>query len=113
MLEFLKVEGHSLTPILIEGDYVLIIKRKLFSLIYRQGLQSGDFIVFTKPGYPKMIKRIKSVHKEGFEVEGTHIDSVSSRQFGLVQRHETVGKVILSIRDFKFSVPASWLRPYP
>jgi nickel-type superoxide dismutase maturation protease len=95
MLQIIKVSGDSLSPEILEGDFVLVSKIP-FSL---NSLQVGDLVVFNHPDYGLLIKRIAAVSadRQSFQVTGAHPFSVDSRQFGPVGRQALVGKVIWHI----------------
>lgn len=96
MLRFLKVSGDSLSPVIREGDFVLISKIPFFLTT----LRVGDVIVLDHPVYGVLIKRIDRVLEQGaaFFVIGAGEFSVDSRRFGPVRRELVVGKVIAHIR---------------
>ena len=58
-------------------------------------------IVFRQPGYGMLIKRVDKVLDAGraFEVRGTQVESIDSRNFGSVPRERVLGKVIWHIRS--------------
>ena len=94
MCRVIKVTGDSLTPIIEEGDFVLVLKIPFFFL------HSGDIIVFRHDTYGTMIKLVEGVsRKEGtvFAV-GTHSLSTDSRAFGPVSRKDIIGKVVWRVR---------------
>ena len=94
MCRVIKVTGDSLTPIIEEGDFVLVLKIPFFFL------RSGDIVVFRHETHGKMIKLVEVVsRKEGtvFAV-GTHPFSTDSRAFGPVPRKDIIGKVIWRVR---------------
>ena len=90
----IKVSGESLTPLLEEGDFVLMLKVPFFFL------SPGDVIAFHHPAYGTMIKLIEwKSQKEGlvFAV-GTHPLSTDSRTFGPIPKGDIIGKVIWRVR---------------
>jgi len=86
------------------GSFVLICT-------WANDFKVGDVIAFTHvitddlDGRPNrqptsdnkvFIKRIKSINSDGIEVSGDNkTDSLDSRQFGLIQKSNILGKVIL------------------
>lgn len=100
MLRFLKVTGNSLFPLYQEGDFVLIIKIP-FSLWGYFRYHRGDIVVVKHPYYGLLIKIIQSITNDGkqFFLIGTQDESTDSRQFGLVEHHWILGKVIWHIRN--------------
>ena len=97
MIQVLKVTGESLSPLFLEGDYVLVVKCPIF--LY--SLKNGDVIVFQHSQYGAMIKRIGSISPESDEiyVMGNHPDSIDSRRFGPIHRKDVVGKVLWRIKS--------------
>lgn len=95
MCRVIKVAGESLTPLIEEGDFVLVVKIPFFYL------RQGDVIVFRHPEYGTMIKLVEAIsHKEGIVfVVGTHPASKDSRSFGPVARREIIGKVFMRINE--------------
>lgn len=95
MLRLLKIRGSSLTPVIHDGDFVLVSK---IPFLFRP-LHSGDIVAFHHPEYGTMIKEVASVDFERDEVVvlGTHPYSVDSRRFGPVPRSAILGKVIWHI----------------
>lgn len=97
MLRLVRVRGHSLHPDFREGDYVLIARFPFPS----GRIRTGDVIVFQRPGYDRMIKRVFRVIEDesAYDVRGTQINSADSRDFGFVQQGDILGKVIWHIRQ--------------
>lgn len=95
MLKVIKVTGGSLSPAYQEGDYVLIGTCSFFF-----GITVGNTIVFEHPDHGLLIKKVNQVlHSEdGYEVRGTHPNSVDSRDFGPVSKRNVIGKVLWHIR---------------
>lgn len=94
MCRVIKVTGESLTPIVEEGDFVLVLKIPFFFL------RSGDIIVFRHESHGMMIKLVEVVSRnEGtvFAV-GIHPLSTDSRAFGPVPKKDIIGKVIWRVR---------------
>jgi nickel-type superoxide dismutase maturation protease len=96
MIQILKVTGESLSPLFIEGDFVLVSK---ISFVLRK-ITAGDIVVFRHPIYGTMIKKVDRISPDGEEiiVLGTHPESTDSRQFGPLRRRQLIGKVIWHIR---------------
>ncbi len=97
MFKILRIRGDSLSPKLMDGDFVL--SSKIPILLKR--LQTGDLVVFNQPGYGVLIKQLESISQDGqsLEVRGLHQDSVDSRTFGPVSRHSLLGKIVYSIHQ--------------
>jgi len=94
MCRVIKVTGDSLSPIIEEGDFVLVLKIPFFFL------HRGDIIVFRHNTYGLMIKMVEAVSRDEGTVFviGTHPFSTDSRSFGPVPKRNIIGKVILRIR---------------
>ena len=92
MFRILKVTGSSMSPVFIEGDFVLLAT--LPSVL--KHLKVGDNIVFEHQNYGTLIKRIASFDPETAEayVEGTSPNSLDSRRLGTICRANIQGKVI-------------------
>jgi len=94
MCRVIKVKGDSLTPLIEEGDFVLVLKIPFFFL------HSGDIIVFHHDTHGKMIKLVGAVSRDDGTVFaiGTHPFSTDSRSFGPVPRKDIIGKVIWRVK---------------
>jgi len=92
MIRLFKVSGHSLFPILQNGQRVFCIKLFNFSK-----LKISDIVVFEKEPYGLMIKQIKSIDKKAYFLQGTDAFSIDSRDFGLIEKKDIKYKVL-----FKF-----------
>jgi nickel-type superoxide dismutase maturation protease len=92
MLQIIKITGDSLLPTYRQGDFVLISKIPF----WLNSIKAGDVVVFRHPVFGLMIKRVKNVSTDqnSYFVIGTHPDSIDSRQFGAISRHDLLGKVI-------------------
>jgi nickel-type superoxide dismutase maturation protease len=95
MIQILKVTGESLSPVFLEGDFVVVSK---IPFVLRK-IKAGDIVVFQHPVYGTMIKKVEYISPNGEEifVLGTHPESTDSRQFGPLQRRQLIGKVIWHI----------------
>jgi signal peptidase I len=96
VLRLFKVRGNSLSPDFCEGDYVLTL-----STPFPAGkIKVGDVITFTQPGYGLLIKRVRRILADGhqFDVRGSLIDSMDSRDFGPILPEQVTGKVIWHIK---------------
>ena len=92
MIQILKVTGESLSPFLLEGDFVVVSK---IPFVLRR-IRAGDIVVFKQPGYGTLIKKVDHFSTDGNEifVLGTHPESTDSRQFGPLYRRQLIGKVV-------------------
>jgi signal peptidase I len=95
MLRVIKVTGDSLYPRIRQGDFVVISKIPFLL----NSLRPGDVVVFQHTILGILIKQIEriSADRQSFFVMGTAPDSVDSRQFGAIRRHDLLGKVIWHI----------------
>ena len=92
MIRLFKVSGHSLFPLLQDGQRVFCVKLFTFSK-----LKISDIVVFEKEPHGLMIKQIKSIDKEAYFLQGTDPFSIDSRDFGSLNKDEITYKVL-----FKF-----------
>jgi len=92
ILQWLRVEGSSLSPEIEDGDYVLVSKVPLLF----SGIRPGDVVVFRHPYHGKMIKIVERLEpdRRAVFVIGTNDDSVDSRTFGPIPRRLVMGKVV-------------------
>lgn len=90
MIKIFEVEGNSLYPFLKNGQKIFC--GRVFSFTK---LTVGDYVVFTKKGYPTMIKRIEKILSGRYFLKGTDPYSIDSRNFGLVEKNEINYKKIL------------------
>lgn len=97
MLFLLRVEGSSLEPDYVEGDFVLVSK---IPFLFRP-VRTGDVVVFKHALYRTMIKYVDCFEPETGEVYviGTNPESIDSRSFGPIQYEAVLGKVIWHIRN--------------
>jgi signal peptidase I len=95
MIQILKVTGESLSPVFLEGDFVVVSK---IPFVLRK-IGAGDVVVFRHAVYGTMIKKVERISPDGEEifVVGTHPESTDSRQFGPFRRRQLIGKVIWHI----------------
>ncbi|MBL7004310.1 MAG: hypothetical protein ISR69_09825 [Gammaproteobacteria bacterium] len=89
MLRVFKVEGHSLFPLLREGQRILCIKS--FSFV---PIKKGDFVIFKKSPYGLMIKQVDSIKNNKYFVVGTDPMSIDSRDFGAIPKRDILYKKI-------------------
>lgn len=91
MFKFFAVSGHSLYPILKDGQRVLCLK--VFSFTQ---LKPKHIVVFEKEPHGLMIKEIKSINEHGYFVQGTNPDSIDSRDFGTIPKEAIQYKLLFS-----------------
>lgn len=92
MLQIFKISGDSLYPFYKNGQRVLCKK-----VSQRTKIKVNDTIVFEKPSYGMMIKRVTSIYNNSYFVEGTDPISIDSRNFGALKFDEIQYKVIFKI----------------
>ena len=92
-IEYVKVDGSSMTPVLDEGDWVVALRG--------WDVDAGDVVLLEDPEHPGrvLVKRIALVEPDGYWVLGDASEaSRDSRQFGTVP--EVLGKVVWRIRPW-------------
>ena len=86
----LKISGHSMEPILKNGDIVLINR-----LAYVFSSPKKGDIIAAKINKKVFIKRITKIDNNKFFLCGDNQkDSLDSRKFGLISKKDIIGKVI-------------------
>jgi signal peptidase I len=113
-LQTFVVTAHSMSPSLIPGDHVLVIK----PLLFVNGIKKGDVIVVDKDMITAaamakndrldlhIIKRVISVSNDAdneyYYIAGDNSDvSYDSRHFGAVPREAVLGKAVSVFYPFK------------
>mgnify|MGYP000858392723 CR=1 FL=1 len=95
MIKVLKIKGDSLYPQYKNGDFVIIARSPfLFGKI-----KVGDVIAFHHDQYGMMIKKVVKIQGNGYDVRGSMVESIDSRQLGLIPFESVLGKVIWHIRQ--------------
>ena len=92
MLQLFKISGDSLYPFYKNGERVVC--RKVFRGTH---INTDDTVVFEKDNYGMMIKKVTSIEKNAYFVEGTDPYSIDSRNFGSLEKEAIKYKVL-----FKF-----------
>lgn len=92
MLQLFKISGDSLYPFYKNGERVVC--RKVFR---STDINIDDTVVFEKENYGMMIKKVTSIDKNAYFVEGTNPYSIDSRNFGTLEKEAIKYKVL-----FKF-----------
>ena len=97
MFRIVRVTGDSLSPDVIEGDFVVILKIP-FSFKY---IKPGDLVAFNTLEYGLLIKRVDHIDPQGgrYFVLGTNDLSIDSRHLGLIDHDDLHGKVIWHIKQ--------------
>ena len=94
MLRRFKISGHSMSPTLKDGWHVITEK---ITYLFRAP-KIGDIITFkSKISDKVLIKRIVGIGRSGkIKVAGDNpADSLDSRIFGLVDRTDIIGRLIV------------------
>jgi len=89
MIRFFKVSGHSLFPLLEDGQRVFCIKLFKFTK-----LKIFDIVIFEKVPHGLMVKQIKSIDNDAYFVQGTDAYSIDSRDFGSIEKSQIKYKVL-------------------
>ena len=92
MFKVFKISGDSLYPFYKNGQRVLCLK-----VFPKTNISVDNTVVFEKDSYGMMIKKVKTVEKDAYFVEGTDPYSIDSRNFGTLLKKEIKYKVL-----FKF-----------
>lgn len=83
-----KVSGNSMEPAIHEKDIIFVVHKSLAHF------NIGNVVLFKKNSM-LMVKRIKKVKMNEFEVEGDNISqSTDSRNFGPIRENEIIGRVV-------------------
>ncbi|MGH1438615.1 MAG: S24 family peptidase [Cellvibrionaceae bacterium] len=92
MLGIKKIRGESMSPFVSSDDYVITSSFFL-------SLHINDIIVVKHPIYNKVIKRIKTIDKNGnLWLTGENSGSLSSKKMGLIDKQWVLCKVIYTIK---------------
>jgi signal peptidase I len=96
MLKMIRVTGASLSPVYLDGDYVLVVTIPFFL----KRIKAGDVVVFRQEYYGLMIKKVREISNDGtrYFVVGTQKDSADSRNFGWIIKEDIIGKVLWNFR---------------
>ena len=96
MIRINKISGESLSPEYKDGDFVVSSKIPIFF----NHIRPGDVVIFGHKEYGVMIKQVGWLKNGGERifVIGTGSNSIDSRGFGLINKSDLIGKVILHIR---------------
>jgi nickel-type superoxide dismutase maturation protease len=88
-----KISGNSMSPTLHSGQTILVNRLRYWFTIPKV----NDIVAVNDPRDGKvLIKRITKIEGKGYFVEGDNKKaSTDSRVFGMIERRDIVGKVIL------------------
>lgn len=92
MLYLRKIDGHSMAPGLMPGDYILALKLPQFFY------QPGQIVLVKHPQYGAIIKRIKAKQGSRITLIGDNPASVSSEQMGWLDQGLIQAKLIYQTR---------------
>jgi len=96
---FYRVSGQSMEPEYIDGTVVLVSKNTV-----KLGLNVGDVVVAPDPRSGRLIlKRISKISETAVFLRGDKSsESTDSRTFGLIQKENIIGKVVMKLpKGFK------------
>lgn len=88
MLYIRKIDGQSMAPGLMPGDYIIALKCP------QQCYQAGHIVLLQHPRYGAIIKRIKSKQDRQVLLSGDNPASVSSEQMGWLDQKLIQAKLI-------------------
>lgn len=90
LLAYLEIEGHSMEPAILSGQFVLASS---IPLLFSK-LKIGDVIVFEVKN-KLIIKRVKEIRESKILVSGDN--KFDSRDFGWIDKKDVKGKIIAKL----------------
>ena len=89
---FFIVEGNSMSPLIEDGD-IILVKNRIFSNF---NPKKGDILVFRNPETGRLnVKQCSALDGGGIFLTGLNLpDSTDSRHFGRVRPEQIRGKVL-------------------
>lgn len=94
MLRLYRIQGDSLAPHWLPGDFVVV-----GTAPWWRRVRPGQVVAFWHPEHGLLLKRVVRVLPGGdLWVEGSHPHSLDSRRFGPVPASALVGRVLWHIR---------------
>jgi len=91
LLQKYKISGHSMEPILKNGDTVLVSD---LSYLFKSP-KIDDIVAFKGKESEVLIKRIKGIKNGKFFLRGDNKDdSFDSKNFGYIEKENIIGKLI-------------------
>jgi hypothetical protein len=96
ILQVFKLRGESLSPDFQDGDFVVACGLPIF--LHR--LRAGDVVVFERPPYGRLVKRVERLEACGrLFVVGPAPGSVDSYTFGPIHIRDVQGVVVWHIKQ--------------
>ncbi|MBX3230501.1 MAG: S24/S26 family peptidase [Labilithrix sp.] len=90
MFRVVRVNGPSMAPTLVDGDFVVVIDRPC---------RIGDVVVVMHPQYGRIVKRVAARDGSGrIALEGDGALSTSREALGWTSPHDVLGRVCLRVR---------------
>jgi len=84
-----------LSPEIQDGDFVVASR---IPILFRR-LRQGDLVVFRRPAYGRLVKRVERIESGGqIFVAGSGEGSVDSRTFGPIYASDVQGVVVARIK---------------
>ena len=83
-----KIEGNSMTPTLVPGDFAITIKR------HRKRYRTGDMVVVQHPSFNAIVKRIKKIEGSFVLLAGDNTASTRPDDIGWQPVTRILGKVV-------------------
>lgn len=95
MFKIVKVVEDSMSPGLVEGDFLLLLRKR-----WLRKIAPGDVVAFRLEPYGLMVKRVERVLDSGSQlyVVGEHPRSIDSRTFGPIDSDSVIGKMIWQVK---------------
>ncbi|WP_420549407.1 S24/S26 family peptidase [Curvivirga sp.] len=99
----LKINGHSMSPSLENGDYA-IMRVAVFPSRLHAKLKEGDIVFFKRRDENAMVKRLTKKQPNGdFNIMGDGPLSAPSIDLGLLSPKDIKGKLFFRIHESKIS----------
>ncbi|WP_416878047.1 S24 family peptidase [Litorimonas sp.] len=92
MFRLIRVEGDSMSPTLVNGDYILIKKARS-----RIKPQPGLIYVIDHLRLGQIIKRLSRVNEKGLWFSGDSPESTSTETLGPTRPNDITGRAVLKI----------------
>lgn len=93
MLHVVRVSGSSMSPTLRDGDFVVVLDRRV-----TRRYRVGDIVVVAHPTFGRIVKRVAARDSEGrISLAGDSPRSTSREALGWVPERAIVGHVCLHV----------------